>query len=261
MLKSYQFALASSLLAASALAQAATPAAPAALAGGQTWLLTQVGGQAAAASGAHLRFAGTQVLGNDACNNFRSAYTADAKQALRFDAAGGASTLMACAPEKEATAKALKEALAQTQSYQLDGKTLRLLGAEQKVLAVFTLQNDKLNGTSWQLQGLNNGKEAVVSQASLEKIQLRFLPAGKLQASTPCGDLTSYYRTKPAQHSIAIRKPRADGKVCAKSDAAHAEFAQVKRALKRSAGYQITGQRLELRDKKGALQISATLLP
>ena len=50
-----------------------------------------------------------------------------------------------------------KDALAQTQSYRVDGQKLELLGAEKKVLAVFKLQNENLSGTQWQLQGLNNG--------------------------------------------------------------------------------------------------------
>ena len=248
----HHIAVSAAAIALSASALAAPQ--PVALAGG-TWLLAELAGQTA--SGAHLRFDGKQVAGNDACNQFRNSYSAGADGSLKLGEAGGAATLMACAPEQEATAKAFKDALAQTQAYRVEGQSLQLLGAEKKVLAVFNLQNDKLDGTQWQLQGLNNGKNAVVSQASVEALKIRFLPAGKLQASSPCGDLSSYYRAKPAQHSINIRKPRASGKVCAKGDAAYAEFKQLKKALKDSKTYQITGDRLELRDKKGALQISA----
>ena len=251
----HKIALAAAALACSAAALAAPQ--PVALAGG-TWLLSELAGQSA--TGAHLRFDGKQVAGNDACNQFRSSYQVGADGSLKLDEAGGAATLMACAPEQEATAQAFKAALAQTQSYRTEGKQLQLLGAEKKVLAVFSLQNDKLGGTQWQLQGLNNGKNAVVSQASVETLNIRFLPAGKLQASSPCGDLASYYRAQTAQHSISIRKPRASGKVCAKNDAAYAEFKQLKKALKDSKTYQITGDRLELRDKNGALQISAHAL-
>jgi heat shock protein HslJ len=228
---------------------------PVALASG-TWLLGELAGQAA--TGAHLRFDGKQVAGNDACNNFRNSYEAGADGSLKMGAAGGAATLMACQPEKEATAQAFKAALAQAEAYRVDGQKLQLLGAEKKVLAVFNLQNSNLNGTAWQLQGLNDGKSAVVSQASVEQLKVSFLPAGKLQASSPCGQLTSYYRVNSTKQSIAIRKPRAAGKVCVKTDAAYAEFKQLKKALKNSQTYQITGDRLELRDKKGALQISAT---
>ena len=256
MITMQKIALSAAAIAFSAAAWAAPQAA--ALPGG-TWLLSELAGQAA--TGAHLRFAAQQAVGNDACNQFRSSYQAGADGALKFDPAGGAATLMACAPEQEATSKAFKAALAQTQSYRTEGKQLQLLGAEKKVLAVFALQNEKLAGTHWQVQGLNNGKNAVVSQASLESIKLAFLPAGKLQISTPCGQLQSYYRVKASQQRISVRKPRADGKVCAKSDAAHGELQQVKQALKRSASYQITADRLELRDKKGALQISAQLQP
>ena len=220
-----------------------------------TWLLQPAAGQAA--STAYLRFDGKLALGNDSCNQFRSGYQTGADGALTFDANGGAATLMACGPEKDASAKAFKDALAQTQSYRVDGQKLELLGAEKKILAVFKLQNENLSGTQWQLQGLNNGKNAVVSQASTEQLSIQFSPAGKLLASSPCGQLTSYYRSNSAKHRISIRKPRADGKVCAKTDAAYAEFKQLKKALKNSQTYQITGERLELRDKKGALQISA----
>jgi heat shock protein HslJ len=250
-----RFASALTALVASTAALAApAPAAALALQGG-TWLLTQVNG--AAATGAHLRFAAGQVQGNDACNSLRSSYQTGAEHALRFAAEGGAATLMACAPEQEKTAKAFKAALAQTQSYSLAGQTLTLLDAEKKALAVFTLQNDKLDGTTWQLQGLNNGKDAVVSQASTEKLKIAFLPHGKLSASTPCGQLQSYYHTKGKAQSISIRQPRADGKTCTKSDAAYAEHQQLRKALKKSSSYQITGTSLELRDKKGSLQISA----
>jgi heat shock protein HslJ len=232
-------------------------AAPASLEGG-TWLLSQVAGQAA--GGAHLRFAAGKVQGSDACNTFRSSYEAGTAQSLRFAAGGGASTLMACAPEQDRTAKAFKDALAQTQSYQIAETQLQLLGAENKVLAVLTLQNDKLDGSKWQLQGLNNGNNAVVSQAGTEQLHIAFLPKGQFSASTPCGGLKSYWRANGKSHSITIRKPRADGTACTKPDAAFAEQQQLRKALAHSDVYTITGDRLELRDKKGALQISAKLV-
>ena len=122
------------------------------------------------------------------------------------------------------------------------------------------LQSEKLAGSKWQLQSLNNGKNGVVSQASLEAVQINFLPAGKLQISTPCGAARSYYRVTEAKRRIHIRKPRAAGKVCASTDAAYAEFKQLKKAFKLSHSYQITGDQLELRSKSGALQISAQAL-
>lgn len=258
-----KLSIAALLLAASAAVFAAQAAAqsltqPAALAQGGTWQLAQLDGQAA--SGAYLRFADKQVQGNDGCNQFRGAFSTAANQGLRFDAGSMAGTLMACAPEKEKTAQAFKAALTQTQHYRSADKRLELLGAEQKVLAVLVLQSEKLAGSKWQLQGLNNGKNAVVSQASLEAVQISFLPAGKLQISTPCGAAKSYYRVAEAKRDIHIRKPRADGKVCAKTDAAYAEYKQLKKALKQSDRYQITGDHLELRSKNGALQISAQAL-
>lgn len=242
-----------SLALASSLSMAA---APASLEGG-TWLLTQIADQAA--SGAHLRFKAGQVVGSDACNQLRSSYQTGAKASLQFAAGGGASTLMACAPAQEQTAQAFKAALAQTQSYSIANGKLSLLDAQGKTLAVFALQNDKLDGSSWQLQGLNNGSNAVVSQASVEKLQIRFLPQGQFSASTPCGELKSYWRANSKTHSITVRKPRAAGAVCAKTDAARLEYQQLRQALAKSKSYTITGQRLELRDKKGALQISAQI--
>ena len=262
-----KLSIAALLLLASAAVFAAQPEAqpaaqssiqPAALAQGGTWQLAQLDGQVA--SGAYLRFADKQVQGNDGCNQFRGAFSTAANQALRFDAGSMAGTLMACAPEQEKTAQAFKQALTQTQNYRSADNRLELLGAEQKVLAVLVLQSEKLAGSKWQLQGLNNGKQAVVSQASLEAVQISFLPAGKLQISTPCGAAKSYYRLTEAKRRIHIRKPRADGKVCAKTDAAYAEFKQLKKALKNSDRYQITGDQLELRSKNGALQISAQAL-
>ena len=262
-----KLSIAALLLLASAAVFAAQPEAqpaaqssiqPAALAQGGTWQLAQLDGQVA--SGAYLRFADKQVQGNDGCNQFRGAFSTAANQALRFDAGSMAGTLMACAPEQEKTAQAFKQALTQPQNYRSADNRLELLGAEQKVLAVLVLQSEKLAGSKWQLQGLNNGKQAVVSQASLEAVQLSFLPAGKLQISTPCGAAKSYYRVTEAKRRIHIRKPRADGKVCAKTDAAYAEFKQLKKALKNSDRYQITGDQLELRSKNGALQISAQAL-
>lgn len=247
--------IAALLLAASATVFAAQPAA---LANGGTWQLAQIGGESAA--GAYLRFDGQQVQGNDGCNQFRGGFSAGADQALRFDAGNMAGTLMACAPKQEKTAQAFQAVLMQTQHYRSANDRLELLGEEQKVLAVLVLQSEKLAGSKWQLQSLNNGKNGVVSQASLEAVQINFLPAGKLQISTPCGAARSYYRVTEAKRRIHIRKPRAAGKVCASTDAAYAEFKQLKKAFKLSHSYQITGDQLELRSKSGALQISAQAL-
>ncbi len=231
---------------------------PAALEG--TWLLQSVAGQAA--QGAHLSLSQGRATGNDACNNFSGSYsTAGVAQALRFAPQGMASTMMACPPEAEAVAQPFKAALAQTHSYSLSQQTLSLLGAEGQTLATFALQDDNLVGTQWQITGLNNGRNAVVSQASTEALRLKFLPKGKLQAQAACGLSVGTYSLQPQTHSLEVGQVCIRGQGCPRFDPQREELAQLHQALLNSSSYRRTGDKLELRDKDGALQISASLLP
>ena len=84
MITMQKIALSAAAIAFSAAAWAAPQAA--ALPGG-TWLLSELAGQAA--TGAHLRFAAQQAVGNDACNHFRSSYQAGAGQGGNGRFAGG----------------------------------------------------------------------------------------------------------------------------------------------------------------------------
>lgn len=226
---------------------------------GATWLLQELAGKPV--SGIHLRLADGRASGNDGCNLLMGQYSGGTEGSLRFQVDSMASTMMACLPERSATASSYQAALAQTQGYQLQAQTLTLTDAKGKALAVYALQNDGLEGTQWQITGLNNGRQAVVSKASIAQLQLRFLADGQLQATASCGTSYGVYSFDTESHGLEIPNICIRGKACPKFDPARAELAQLHQALQSSTSYRRTGERLELRSEDGALQISATVLP
>jgi len=111
-----------------------------------------------------------------------------------------------------------------------------------------------LAGTMWSATAVNNGKGGVTTRVKGTAVTLVFGADGTLSGSAGCNNYTGRYEINDKQVKLpsAFASTR---KMCA-ADVMDQEQAFF-RALSISTSARIEGDRLELRDAAGALQISA----
>ena len=220
------------------------------------WTLDWVPGfQLPAQPLATLRFEGGRAAGSDGCNRFTTPFTRNGSQ-LQFGSKAAA-TLMACPPEVMQVANTFGAVLYETRSYRIDYDTLTLLNAEGKPLAQLKEQADRLAGTSWQVTGVNNGRQAVVSVLNGTSLTMVFGSDGKLSGSAGCSNYNASYRAEGSVLSIAA--PAATRMMCAQPEGRMEQEAQFLAALASASQARREGDRLELRTADGALAVNARL--
>ena len=108
--------------------------------------------------------------GSTGCNRIAGTYTQDGSS---LTLASGPMTLRACEGPVAAQEAAIVAALPLVASFTA-GTSLVLLDADGNTLLTYAPGMSDLAGTSWQATGINNGKEAVVSEAGTEKVTATF---------------------------------------------------------------------------------------
>jgi heat shock protein HslJ len=188
---------------------------------GSAWTLAWVPGfELPAQPLATLRFEAGRATGTDSCNRYTTAYTRNGNQ-LQFGEKTAA-TLMACAPEVMQVANAVGAVLYDTRSYRIEFDTLTLVGADGKSLAQLKEQANQLAGTSWQVTGVNNGRQAVVGVLTGTSLTMVFGNDGKLSGSSGCNNYNASYQAdgrraahrRPGGHAhdvCAARRPHGTG--------------------------------------------------
>lgn len=224
---------------------------------GTRWRLTDLRGQASAEGPAPtLQFEGTRVSGSDGCNRYTGSYTRSGDDIQLGP--GLASTRMACPAPLQARADAFARALGDTRRYRIQTAStsdrLELLGADGAVIALFTVQSQALPGTRWEVTGINDGRQAVVSVQTGTRVTLAFDGQGRLSGSAGCNRFTARFEAGPG--TVRIEAPAATRMTCAEPGVMAQEQAFL-RALEAARTVRIEGDGLELRDADGALQVSA----
>lgn len=224
---------------------------------GIRWQLTELGGQAlSAGQGPTLLLDGHRASGSDGCNRFTGPYTRSG-DGVRIGP-GLASTRMACPDPLQRQADAFAGALAEarrfrTQSTSADDR-LELLGADGAVIAVFTAESQALAGTRWEVTGINDGRQAVVSVKTGTRVTLAFDAQGRVSGSAGCNRFTARFEAGPG--TVRIEAPAATRMACPEPGVMAQEQAFL-RALEAARTVRIEADELELRDADGALQVSA----
>lgn len=236
----------------------ATPQPPVTLPGnvieGQDWQLVSLGAAPAVpGSEATMLLENGRATGTTGCNRYNGTYELGAKGALRFGPI--AMTQMACQGLMEQE-QAFGKALAATTSYSTSQGTLNLLDASAAVVATFKPRPaTALAGTNWFADGINNGKQAVVSIAAGSQVTAVFGAGGKLTGSAGCNNYSATYTVDGDK--LAITAPAATKKMCPDPAVMEQENAYLK-ALSQVATFRIDGDRLDLRSVDGARQVSYT---
>jgi heat shock protein HslJ len=219
---------------------------------GTAWVLASLpAGASTRESTATLSFEGGRAAGSDGCNRFTAAYTTRGSE-IEIGARG-ASTMMACAPDVMQRAEAFMTALGAARSFRVADANLQLLGGDGALLATLKPQSRSLTGT-WNVNGINNGRNAVVSLVSGTSVTMVFSEDGKVAGSAGCNAYTARYDAKGSR--LRFSAPGATRKACPADGVMEQEDSFLK-ALEAVTTMRIDGDRLELRDDAGALQVGA----
>lgn len=241
------------LISHSILAMAATKA-PESL-GDSAWTLAELAHESILEDvTATLAFEAGSVIGTDGCNRFRGSY-----EFSEGDLKIGqlTSTMMACPEPVMLQARAFLEALEHTRSATLDDRILVLRDGDGNELARLDPQPQTLANTRWTVTGVNNGKQAVVSVEKGTSLSLEFDDAGGVGGSAGCNNFRASYSLDG--RNISIGGAAATRRMC--GEAVMNQEAAYLQAIENSSTLRVEGERLELRNEDGALQVTATRMP
>jgi len=155
---------------------------------GATWLLEFLRGESVLSEKTITAgFQGNgRMSGSTGCNNFNAAYTTDGDM---ITISPGATTLMACPTPTMIQESAFLDVLASATTYKIEGDEMELKDTSGAVIAKFSaLEPVSLAGSSWQIMGYNNGKQAVVSVIIGTEITANFGEDGTLSGSAGCNN-------------------------------------------------------------------------
>ena len=197
-----------------------------------------------------LAFEDGRAAGTDGCNRYRGSYTIENGE-LRID--GLASTMMACPEPVMHQGRRFSSALGNARSATLEDDTLVLLNGDGEPLARLAAQDHSLAGSRWTVTGVNNGRQALVSTSGETDLTLVFDDAGSVTGSAGCNTYRASYSEDDS--GLIIGPPAATRRLC--DDAVMAQETAFLQALERATQRRIEGDRLELRDDQGAMQVTA----
>ncbi len=198
---------------------------------------------------AFVRFDGEQVTGDGSCNRFFGPYEMTPNGDLRFGELG--TTMMACLDAVMEQEQAFLAALEAVDSYSIAGDTLELRAGSEVVL-LFEAIPATLANTSWNLVGLNNGKQAVVSLVADTEITATFTEDGTLAGSSGCNTYRATWSTDG--NTIEIGPPMGTKQMCAGEGVMEQE-ARYLEVLGLVTNYRLDATSLEMFDDEGARQL------
>jgi heat shock protein HslJ len=185
------------------------------------------------------------------CNQVGGRYTVDGKN-LTIQL--GPSTLAACPPDSQAT-EFLKE-LSEVASYRFaDGKLILELKLDAGAMTFAGSSPTALAGKSWEVIGVNNGKQAVASVINGTTLTMDFGAGGQVSGSAGCNNYSGSYETNGDQ--IKFGPLAVTQKMCGEPEGVMGQEANFLKALQNAAKFKIAGNKLEIRSADGALQVSA----
>lgn len=223
---------------------------------GTSWVLAGLPGHGAlAGQPATAQFASGRVQGTDGCNRYTAAFTVTGST-LTVDPRG-ATTRMACPPDVAAQANAFMAALAGATAYRVVDGRLELLSSSGAVLAIMTPQSTSLVGT-WNVTGINNGREAVVSILSDGQVDMTFTADGKVAGSAGCNRFTAGFEAEGS--SLRFTPAATTRRMCPGEGVMEQEQAFLS-ALNTVATMRVDGDILELRRTDGALALQLRRVP
>jgi len=190
----------------------------------------------------------TSAAGSSGCNSYNTTYEISG---IHISFGPTAGTLRACTDPIMVQEQSYLQVLADAAFYQVtDAGWLRLFNGKLTLLAEFEPASNELGGTSWEVIGYNNGKEAVVSVQLDTAITAVFSVEGQISGNSGCNDYNGSYTTDG--DTITIGPLAATRMFCAEEGVMDQEAAYLA-ALETAGTYSISGDKMELRTEEGAL--------
>lgn len=221
---------------------------------GTSWTLVSLGGREITDGPAMtLRFAAEGTLGGfDGCNSYRGKFSIDGS-ALQIPG-DMAATRAACSESITRRANAYVEALVRAASHAIDGDRLQLLDGAGLEVAAFEALSLTLIGTSWEVSGYNNGKQAVVSVLQGTNITAHFGEDSRITGSAGCNQYFTSY--KAATELISIEMPAMTRMSCTEPGGIMEQEARYLKALSMATSFRFDGDKLVLRNEDAALAVT-----
>ena len=140
-------------------------------------------------------------------------------------------------------------------TFTVETDQLTLSDADGGALFVFTAGTTGLEGTSWTVTGVNNGREALVGTPDGAGLTLEFGTDGTVGGSDGCNSFSGPYTTDGDTISVS---PELASTLIGCEPAVSELAQQYVTALQSAATFEISGSMLTLRDANGAMQVTAT---
>ncbi len=197
-----------------------------------------------------------RVSGSAGCNNYTGAYDTSG-DILHVGAL--ATTFKLCHKPDGIMAQEQQylAALQSAQTYEIAGDTLTIRdnsGAMQVVAK--RVAPATLAGTSWDVTGYNNGKQAIVSVLNGTAITLNFGTDNRATGSAGCNNYSGEFASTDTTLKVGVLI--STQRACIAPEGIMEQEAQYLAALQNSATYEISGDMLTIRDSSGAMQVTAT---
>jgi len=218
---------------------------------GKVWALTELkGAPLPAGVGISAQFTSDgKVSGSAGCNRYSGTYTLSGNS-ITFSSPM-ATTMMMCDESVMAQESAYLSALGEAKTYTVKGDQLTLAGSDKTNLAVYKAESQDLSGTSWEVTGYNNGKQAVIGALEGTTLTADFGKDGTLSGNSGCNTYSGGYKVNGDQ--ITIGPLASTMMACSDPAGVMDQEAQYLAALQSAATYQIEGNVLQLRTKDDAL--------
>jgi len=195
-----------------------------------------------------VKFDAGQVGGSAGCNSYFGPYERS-DNSLTFGVIGVTETY--CVPEALMDQEgAYLAALESVASYQIADSELWVANAEGETVLTFSvLEPAPLTGTTWRLNGYNDGKGGFVSVLSGAEITAVFGDDGKVTGSAGCNDYTASYAVE--DNAITFGPAATTRKMCSEPEGIMEQESAYLAAIESTTAFQIEGDELTLTNADG----------
>jgi heat shock protein HslJ len=196
------------------------------------------------------RFEAGRVFGSGGCNRYGGSYRLSGDRIVVEQVVA---TLMACPGPAGEVEQGFLPQLHRASSYAVDDSRLDLFDAEGRVVLAFVAAPEPgLTGPVWVVTGLNNGASAVTGLVPGPEVTLEFAGAGTVSGFAGCNRFSGPF--------VAVGDAVRFGPLATTRRACEPQVMEQERqllaAIARVTRYVIEGNRLDLRDDDGSMQVS-----
>lgn len=218
-----------------------------------SWLATTLNETSITDAGITAQFEDGTLSGSDGCNRYTTSYTINGSQlTIKTPLAG---TQMACPAAVMVRAAQYTTALAQVVSFQVKDGTLSLSNAADAVVLTYREDAQSLTDTQWNVTGVNNGNNAVTSLIAGTTITLNFVGESEVSGNSGCNTYRGEYAA--TESNLTLNGMISTMRYCIEPEGVSDQESQYLEALRNITTFAIENNSLVMRDKTGAMQVTA----